>query len=155
MQVLGFGSFPLLFWVDWLLTCWISIVFYLGLVVFDTTKEKLIVMAERKTLLLKDDDVSKYITLKKLNIKIIWLGHKPWKSFYQGNECWNIWQIPLAIKKINLMRTGWVRIQLLWDCCSIEWNLKLLLQLNFITLLRRFGTLLQNLFLIRVLFLKF
>ena len=42
--------------------------FYLGLVVFDTTKEELIVMAERKTLLLKDDDVSKSITLKKLNI---------------------------------------------------------------------------------------
>lgn len=51
---------------------------------FDTSKEKLIVMAERKTLLLKDDDVSKYITLKKLNIKNYLTWAQAMKIFLPG-----------------------------------------------------------------------
>ena len=51
---------------------------------FDTTKEKSIVMAERKTLLLKDDDVSKSITLKKLNITNYLTWAQAMKIFLPG-----------------------------------------------------------------------
>ena len=37
-----------------------------------------------------------------------------------------------------------MEIQLLWDGCGIMWNPTLLLQLNFVTLLRRFETIAKS-----------